>query len=85
MEATDLQVHKSTSFLVTLGRCVPAGVWLIIILYSVLMASFLYKIKNACVAHTINPQHTEMCVLVQLLTPEITSWEGDKSSECTFL
>lgn len=84
-EATGLQLCKSTSFSVTLGRRVPAGVRLIIILYSVLTASFFNKIKNACVAHIVSPQCTEMCVFMQLLTPEITSWEGDKSSECTFL
>lgn len=46
---------------------------------------FLNKIKNAHVAHIINPQYclTELCVFTQLLTPGIPSWEGDNSSECT--
>ena len=36
-----------------------------------------YTIKNACIAHIISPQcHlTEQWVFMQLLTPEIPSWE----------
>lgn len=73
---------------VMLGHCVLCGcVAHHNSLYLCLWLFFLNKIKNACVAHIINPQYllTELCVFMQLPTPGISSWEGDKSSECTFL
>lgn len=70
-----------------LGHRVPAGVWLTVTFASCAYSLLFCKIKNACVACTINLQcHlTELCVFTQLLTPEISSWEGDKSSKCIFL
>lgn len=72
---------------VMLGHCVPCRCVAHHNSLYLCLWRFLNKIKNACVAHIINPQYrlTELCVFMQLLTPRIPSWEGDKSSECTFL
>ena len=94
-EAANPPLCKSTSFLSRWVTMLPAGVWLITILYTCayggvflfVLFGFLNKIKNVHVAHIINPQYclTELCVFTQLLTPGIPSWEGDNSSERTIL
>ena len=67
--------------------CVGTQFFVLVLMVGFVLFCFLNKIKNAHVASIINPQYclTELCVFTQLLTPGIPSWEGDNSSECTFL